>query len=206
MIQFASMKSKAERRLTKRMNRDNAQILEEIKDPDHPLFMYPTVLVVLILRYKSEFETFEFQYPRICRQLHDYYTTCLSFCFQDQERGNEERARTFSRCAIKAAFFFDDLISDPIVTVHCRRMLGEIRLNLNNSKEFPDMVVTREHCIKRNSFKDVSYWERKFLTTRKYRKQLADQNGFDPYVPTLEYCYHTRGGDPWITLHIIGFA
>ena len=66
------MKSKAERRLTKRLRRDHAQILADCNAPDHPLRLFATVEVLLILQYKEEFEMFEFQYPRILRQIHDY--------------------------------------------------------------------------------------------------------------------------------------
>ena len=48
------MKSKAERRLTKRLRRDHAQILADCNETAHPIF--PTVIVVLILEFKEAFD------------------------------------------------------------------------------------------------------------------------------------------------------
>ena len=67
------MKTKAERRLTKRLRRDHAQISEDCNDPDHPLYIFAAVEIQLILAYKEECEKFDFEYPRILRQVHDFY-------------------------------------------------------------------------------------------------------------------------------------
>ena len=66
-------KTKAERRLTARQKRETIQVLEDSRQEVHPFHLFNPDEIGIIMLYKAAFETFEFQYLKICRSLRNYY-------------------------------------------------------------------------------------------------------------------------------------
>ena len=123
------MKSKAERRLTKRLRRDNAQIIADCNATTHPFFIFPTVIVVLILEFKEEFEMFEFQYPRILRQIHDYCV--LQFILLIDAAIDEIDAndwRSMETHLVVSASAFDYVLETEAMDQRCLGILNLVKI------------------------------------------------------------------------------
>ena len=211
MFQFYVMKSKAERRLTKRLRRDNAQILADCNETDHPFYIFPTVVVVLILQYKDTFETFEFQYRRFLKQIHDFYVVNEIFLIQASECSYEDEATRLSvldgflNKTVGSAVCFDSILNTGMISSDDRTCIELCRNEVTAMKKTQHMRATLEFSMQYNQFRDVSYWQCKRLKTIRIRKQTKDPVFMYPKgLPLLKYCYGIDGGDPWTKLRIPG--
>ena len=198
------MKTKAERRFTKRIKKEHDQILKDSTSVDHPLHIFARDELNLILQFKGLMETFDFQYPRICRTLHDHYTACRIYARQSRIDGAlEEFSRAFESDASFSSQLFDEIIRTGMIGTRERGFCRDIEKVISKMKrdDYMNSVIT--FTAQKNPFRSVDFWQRKWLKTLKIRKQIA------PKVCTkgvllLNYCYMVDGGDPWMQLSFPG--
>ena len=203
------MKTKAERRLTKRLCQENAQIFADSAAEDHPLHIFARDELVLILEFRDLMETFEFEFPRILKQIHDFYVVTEIFHIQSTEDGADDDVREgFRQGTMVASIVFDQVTHTEMVTTGCREMINNFRYKLTGMKQMPYMNETLQFSREKNQFKNVDYWKRKFVTTLRTRNQLAKQPvggyTYSRGLPVLKYCYGIDGGDPWTKLRLPG--
>ena len=66
-------KTKSERRLIARQKRERTQVLVDSREQGHPFNVFHPDQISIIMQYKLDFETFDFQYLKLCRSVYSYY-------------------------------------------------------------------------------------------------------------------------------------
>ena len=196
------MKTKAERRFTKRLCQENAQIFADSAAEDHPLHIFARDELALILEFRDLMETFEFDFPRILKQIHDFYVVSEIFWLQaTQDGAPEDVIGFFKNDTTITCLFFEEIIRDDILGTEARTLVEFIRAKKVTMDKNGYMYKTSQLSMQKNPFQDVEFWQRRFLKTLRTRKQMATNHDG---VPLLKYCYGVEGGDPWIQISIPG--
>ena len=196
-------KTKAERRLAKRLRREHDQIFEEAKVATHPLNIFAEDEVRLILEFKGLMETFEFKLPRICRKLHDQFVAMEILQIQSARDGApEEISKNFAEAGYICCLVFDEIVRTETVSQDDREMCAEIVKERTHMKTDDYMNGVIEASVRWNPFRDYAFWKRKWLLTLRTRKKLATKYGFPTAkgLPLLRYAYSVQDGDSEVTI------
>ena len=201
------MKTKAERRFTKRIKKEHDKILQDSTSVDHPLHIFARDELNLILQFKGLMETFDFEYPGICRTLHDHYTVCRINARQSRIDGAlEECSVAFENDANLTSILFDEIIRTGMIGSLERAFYQDVEDMISKMKrdDYMNSVIT--FTAQKNPFRSVDFWQRKWLKTIKIRKQIAPKYRYPiaKGVPLLQYCYMVKGGDPWVKFSFPG--
>ena len=187
------MKTRAERRLVKRIKHDNEQIIVIAESPDHPLHCFPKDVLKLLLEFKKQMELFEFLYPRLCQLTHDYYIACEIIDRVFQEDGMDEIYwKPFQDEATTLAETFDELIREKIVSSNTRSYLKTIREERNELAcgEDEDVKEIIVESPRHNVFNSVAFWKQMYERTQDMRQWVSDSDGEFP--PLLVFYYKIK--------------
>ena len=195
-------KTKAERRLAKRLKREHEEIFQDAKVATHPLHIFAEDEVRLILEFRGLMETFEFELPRICRKLHDQFVAMEVLKIQSARDGApEEVVQNFAEAGYMNCIVFEEILHTETVTPDDREMYTGLIKERTNMKTDDHLNDVMEASMRWNPFRDYAFWKRKWLKTLRIRKKKATKYGFPTAkgLPLLRYAYTVVDGDPEVT-------
>ena len=167
-------KTKSERRLAARQKRERIQVLEDSRDSRHPFHVFHPDEVEIIMMYKSGFETFEFQYLKICRSVYSHYIGArgtlemlktpeefhvaaeFSEILHPLHRANELADASFTTIVELETFTDIDVANEKRI----RKMVTFFKINV------PWFEDNWETLLKSNPFEGIEVWKKRFETIR----------------------------------------
>ena len=158
------MQTKEFKQLTNRLIDESKQILEDSSGDNHPLHVFGTDQVNLILEFKWFMDIFEWEFPRLCKLVHDHYVSME--LIQDFLLKTETllvNIKPFREEGYQLAAVFDRLMVPGIITDKLRDYLEEISLERAAMiKEGGPIKRAIMSGLKKNEFGTLLFWRKKY--------------------------------------------